>query len=205
MQSRVRSRDVSLRLEPALALGRPHEELRAGAFPWLQLLTHPEIWVYPGTRWARRCARCSRRRRSAGWSSSPRTGSTCDERALLSGDVTSRARRRRMLTSARTSLSASATRFVDRSARGAPRCTHCSSTSSESASTAHRAFSASTSTGARSSPSSKASRRTRRCPRRRRAGELGLLLRRMHEAQAGFVPPERAMATLSRGGTDQER
>ena len=28
--------------------GCPHEELRAGAFPWLQLLTHPEIWVYPG-------------------------------------------------------------------------------------------------------------------------------------------------------------
>ena len=30
--------------------GCPDEELRAGAFPWLQLLTHPEIWVYPGTR-----------------------------------------------------------------------------------------------------------------------------------------------------------
>ena len=30
-------------------LGCPHEELRAGAFPWLQLLTHPEIWVYPGS------------------------------------------------------------------------------------------------------------------------------------------------------------
>ncbi len=30
--------------------GCPHEELRAGAFSWLQLLTHPEIWVYPGTR-----------------------------------------------------------------------------------------------------------------------------------------------------------
>ncbi|MEO5576127.1 MAG: hypothetical protein ABIR67_03955 [Gaiellaceae bacterium] len=30
--------------------GCPHEELRTGAFPWLQLLTHPEIWVYPGTR-----------------------------------------------------------------------------------------------------------------------------------------------------------
>ena len=29
--------------------GCPHEELRAGAFEWLQLLTHPEIWVYPGT------------------------------------------------------------------------------------------------------------------------------------------------------------
>ncbi|HKY25249.1 MAG TPA: hypothetical protein VJM07_08830 [Gaiella sp.] len=28
--------------------GCPHEELRAGAFPWLQLLTHPEIWVYEG-------------------------------------------------------------------------------------------------------------------------------------------------------------
>jgi hypothetical protein len=28
--------------------GCPHEELRAGAFPWLQLLTHPEIWVYDG-------------------------------------------------------------------------------------------------------------------------------------------------------------
>ena len=30
--------------------GCPHEELRDAAFPWLQLLTHPEIWVYPGTR-----------------------------------------------------------------------------------------------------------------------------------------------------------
>jgi hypothetical protein len=29
--------------------GCPHEELRSGAFPWLQLLTHPEIWVYPGS------------------------------------------------------------------------------------------------------------------------------------------------------------
>ena len=28
--------------------GCPHEELRAGAFEWLQLLTHPEIWVYDG-------------------------------------------------------------------------------------------------------------------------------------------------------------
>ena len=28
--------------------GCPHEELRAGAFPWLQLLIHPEIWVYEG-------------------------------------------------------------------------------------------------------------------------------------------------------------
>jgi hypothetical protein len=26
----------------------PHEELAAGRFEWLQLLTHPEIWVYPG-------------------------------------------------------------------------------------------------------------------------------------------------------------
>jgi hypothetical protein len=28
--------------------GCPHEELRAGAFEWLQLLVHPEIWVYDG-------------------------------------------------------------------------------------------------------------------------------------------------------------
>jgi hypothetical protein len=28
--------------------GCPHEELRASAFPWLQVLIHPEIWVYPG-------------------------------------------------------------------------------------------------------------------------------------------------------------
>jgi hypothetical protein len=30
--------------------GCPHEDLAAGRFDWLQLLTHPEIWVYPGTR-----------------------------------------------------------------------------------------------------------------------------------------------------------
>ena len=29
--------------------GCPHDDLRAGAFPWLQLLTHPEIWAYEGT------------------------------------------------------------------------------------------------------------------------------------------------------------
>ncbi|HET9324301.1 MAG TPA: hypothetical protein VFO03_10500 [Gaiellaceae bacterium] len=28
--------------------GCPHEELRRGRFEWLQLLVHPEIWVYPG-------------------------------------------------------------------------------------------------------------------------------------------------------------
>jgi hypothetical protein len=28
--------------------GCPHEELSAGAFPWLQILVHPAIWVYPG-------------------------------------------------------------------------------------------------------------------------------------------------------------
>ncbi len=28
--------------------GCPHEELRAGSFPWLQILVHPAIWVYPG-------------------------------------------------------------------------------------------------------------------------------------------------------------
>jgi hypothetical protein len=28
--------------------GCPHDDLRRGAFPWLQLLVHPEIWAYPG-------------------------------------------------------------------------------------------------------------------------------------------------------------
>jgi hypothetical protein len=28
--------------------GCPHEELRTGALEWLQLLVHPEIWVYEG-------------------------------------------------------------------------------------------------------------------------------------------------------------
>lgn len=28
--------------------GCPHEALARGDFEWLQLLTHPEIWVYPG-------------------------------------------------------------------------------------------------------------------------------------------------------------
>jgi hypothetical protein len=29
--------------------GCPHEELAGGRFEWLQLLTHPEIWAFPGT------------------------------------------------------------------------------------------------------------------------------------------------------------
>jgi hypothetical protein len=29
--------------------GCPHEQLAAGAFEWLQLLTHPEIWAYDGS------------------------------------------------------------------------------------------------------------------------------------------------------------
>ena len=28
--------------------GCPHDDLRAGTFPWLQLLTHPEIWAFDG-------------------------------------------------------------------------------------------------------------------------------------------------------------
>jgi hypothetical protein len=28
--------------------GCPHDDLAAGRLEWLQLLTHPEIWVYPG-------------------------------------------------------------------------------------------------------------------------------------------------------------
>jgi hypothetical protein len=28
--------------------GCPHDDLRTGVFSWLQLLTHPAIWAYPG-------------------------------------------------------------------------------------------------------------------------------------------------------------
>jgi hypothetical protein len=28
--------------------GCPHEELRGGGFPWVQILVHPEIWAYQG-------------------------------------------------------------------------------------------------------------------------------------------------------------
>ena len=57
--------------------GCPHEELARGEFEWLQLLTHPEIWVYPGRDDARDDARDARRRARAAISSdSPRTGST---------------------------------------------------------------------------------------------------------------------------------
>ena len=30
--------------------GHPGAELRAGSFPWLQLLVHPEIWAFAGDR-----------------------------------------------------------------------------------------------------------------------------------------------------------
>jgi hypothetical protein len=29
--------------------GCPHGDLRSGAFEWLQFLTHPEIWAFPGS------------------------------------------------------------------------------------------------------------------------------------------------------------
>ena len=45
----VRPGHLPLGLEPALALRLPARRARAPAtFPWLQLLTHPEIWAYPG-------------------------------------------------------------------------------------------------------------------------------------------------------------
>ena len=41
-------RALPLRLEPALAARRPDGALAAREFEWLQLLTHPEIWVFDG-------------------------------------------------------------------------------------------------------------------------------------------------------------
>ena len=45
--------------------GCPHDDLRAGAFPWLQLLTHPEIWAYPGETMGADDARDARGREGA--------------------------------------------------------------------------------------------------------------------------------------------
>ena len=59
--------------------GCPHEELRAGEFPWLQLLTHPEIWVYPGATMGETMRAMLDAERERGSSSSPTTGSTSRE------------------------------------------------------------------------------------------------------------------------------
>ena len=42
------ARPLPVGLERALAAGVSHDDLAAGRFEWLQLLVHPEIWVYPG-------------------------------------------------------------------------------------------------------------------------------------------------------------
>ena len=44
----VRPGHVPLGLEPALALRLPARRARRRRVPWLQLLTHPEIWAFPG-------------------------------------------------------------------------------------------------------------------------------------------------------------
>ena len=43
------TRALPLRLEPALAPRLPARGAARRRVPWLQLLTHPEIWVYPAT------------------------------------------------------------------------------------------------------------------------------------------------------------
>ena len=45
----LREIELLIRSRVPIILVESHEELRAGAFPWLQVLVHPEIWVYPGS------------------------------------------------------------------------------------------------------------------------------------------------------------
>ena len=60
--------------------GYPTEALARGEFEWLQLLTHPEIWVFEGDDDARDDGVDARRRaRGAAGGSSPTTGSTSRE------------------------------------------------------------------------------------------------------------------------------
>ena len=93
--------------------GCPHAELARGAFEWLQLLTHPEIWVYDGRHDgrddARRCSTPSatRARRAA----RARTGSTSREADHGPRLRVGRARHRRAAPRA----------ARERRARGAPR------------------------------------------------------------------------------------
>ena len=75
------SRDHYARTRTALALGLSARGARRGEFEWLQLLTHPEIWVYPESRCGRRCRRCSTPSACGISSDSPMTGSTCRETA----------------------------------------------------------------------------------------------------------------------------
>ena len=63
--------------------GCPHEELAAGSFEWLQLLVHPEIWVYPGATMRETMDRSSTRSASCAGRSSPRTESISRERQAL--------------------------------------------------------------------------------------------------------------------------
>ena len=94
--------------------GCPHEELRAGAFPWLQLLTHPEIWAYEGETMGRRCGRCSRRRRTAGSRCWPTTESTSRD-----GDRSPRRRPQRRRAGRRHGAPADRRAVVTRGARAA--------------------------------------------------------------------------------------
>ena len=57
--------------------GCPHEELAAGAFERLQLLTHPEIWVYPGATMRETMLAMLDAERERRLEQLRRTGSTC--------------------------------------------------------------------------------------------------------------------------------
>ena len=56
--------------------GCPHEQLAAGEFEWLQLLTHPEIWAFDGATMRETMGRSSTPTAPRGSSTSATTGST---------------------------------------------------------------------------------------------------------------------------------
>ena len=61
--------------------GCPHEELARGEPAWLQLLTHPEIWVYPGDSMRETMLAMLDAERERRLEQLAATGSTCRERA----------------------------------------------------------------------------------------------------------------------------
>ena len=85
------TRHVPVGLEPALALRLPARGAPRGAFPWLQLLTHPEIWAYQGATMSETMSAMLDAERAWIWS-----GSRADRIDLVTetaaGDLTGRPR-----------------------------------------------------------------------------------------------------------------
>ena len=179
--------------------GCPHEELRTGAFPWLQLLTHPEIWVYPGSRMGEtmRAMLEEEKERRLDQLAADRIDLRDRGGSCYGGDARGRGREDRR------DIVVAATRYDGPWARIRRLCMRCSATSSWSGSRARRAFSGSTSSGREILSFVEGEPGARAGPGRgrRRLATWARLLRRMHDAQAGFERPAGRRVAAGRRAT----